>query len=251
MNHNDTPKGEISMKEQILKRINANTLHMRPKLYFTAQVIALVALTFAILVISVFICNFILFSIRINSHDVLLGFGPRGFEAFIILFPWPLLVLDGGLIILLQRLLRKFRFGYKSPVLLLFAGLIVLTGAIGLILDRDTPLNDVLLRGSDEHRLPMPIGDMYGRARHLLPDAGFCKCLITAIDGNTLSVVDSRSTTTLRVILPMDDGHATTSGLSVGDTILVAGDRDGAIIEAFGVRKVSPDERWPMGPPMR
>ena len=242
MTQNDMNE-EKGMKDEILRKINADTVRMRPKVYFTIQVGSLIILVLMILVVSVFICNFILFGIRLNNHDTLLGFGPRGIEAFLMLFPWSLLILDAALVVLLEWLLRQFRFGYKSPVLFLFLALILITGAVGLILDRETPLNDMLLRGSDEHLLPAPFGDVYGRARHLPPDAGFCKCTISAIDGGTLTVVDSRGTTTLKVILPEDDARATTSGLTVGDTILVAGDRDGETIRAFGVRKVSPDVR--------
>ena len=241
------------MKDEILRKIHADTLRMRPKLYFTLQVAALVIIVLVILVVSVFICNFILFSIRINSHDALLGFGTRGLLSFLRFFPWPLLILDGGLIILLQWLVRQFRFGYKSPMLFLFLAIILMTGAVGLILDRETPLNDMLLRGSDEHRLPPFFSDVYGHARHLpLSDEGFCKCTISAIEGNTLYVIDAQSTTTLTVLLPQDDAYATTSGLIVGDTVLIAGDRDGSVIEAFGVRKVAPDQYWPhSAPPMK
>ena len=245
MNEHDTEKKD-AMKDEILRKIHADTLRMRPKLYFTLQVASLVILVLVILVVSVFICNFILFSIRINSHDALLGFGPRGLLSFLRFFPWPLLILDGALLILLQWLVRQFRFGYKSPMLFLFLAIILMTGAVGLILDRETPLNDMLLRGSDEHRLPPFFGDVYGHARHMpLVDEGFCKCIISAINGTSLTVYDSQSTTTLTVLLPEGNAHATTSGLQIGDTVLIAGDRDGSVIHAFGVRKVVPDEYWP------
>lgn len=228
------------MKDAILRKINAQEFSMRPRIFFTAKLVALVVVATAVLLISVFIVNFILFSIRINSHATLLGFGLRGIEAFLLFFPWALFVLDIALIASLQWMLHWFRFGYKTPALYLLSGLVLLTLGAGFVIDEGTPVNDQFLREADEHRLPSPFGDFYGRARHLPSlDDGFCLCTIEVISGNTLVVNDTHSTTTVTVMLPTDDLRATTSGLMVGDRVLIAGDRDGDTIEAFGVRKVN------------
>ncbi len=228
-----------SLKERLLQKIHAREISMRPKLYFTLQIAALAFVALCVLVLSIFIFNFLLFTIRINSHDVLLGFGPRGFGAFLRFFPWERLVLDVALVVVLQWMLRAFKFGYKTPVMYLLLGLLGASAMLGFVVDRDTPFNDTLLREADEHLLPGVFGDFYGHARRPPPlGEGVCRCTITAIDGNTLTVQDPRSTTTLKVVLPSNDPRATTTSLMVGDTVLVAGDRDGGTIKAFGVRKV-------------
>lgn len=216
---------------------------MRPRYHFVLKVAALAAVLVGIVLVSVFILNFILFSIRISSQDVLLGFGTRGIEAFLSLFPWSLLAIDILLVFGAQWLLREFKFGYKLPIVYVLAGLLVATGAAGFVLDRGTGLNDELLSRFDHDELHGPVGQLYGAARHLPPPGqGICRCVITAINGNTLTVVDSRSTTTLTVVVPEDDPHATTSGLSVGDVIVIAGDGDSdtddIVIRAFGVHKL-------------
>ncbi len=233
--HEKTP----SIKDQLLRDIRSGQLAMRPKFYFTLKMLALAAVALAALVVSIAILNFILFSIRIGGHDSLLSFGPRGFWAFIMFFPWSLLMVDIGLIVLLQWLLRKFRFGYQVPVLYLLAGLVVATTAAGFVIDRGTPLNDQLyeMRG---HGLPSPLGRFYDRA-HLPPPpgSGVCKCTITAIEGNMLTVKDTREgTTTFTVLLPANDPRATTTNLDIGDVIFVAGDMQDGVIRAFGVREL-------------
>jgi hypothetical protein len=75
-----------SQKEPLMHKIEAQEISMRPKIYFTLQIAALVFVALATLVVSIIIFNFILFSIRINSHDSLLYFGSRGFEAFLSFF---------------------------------------------------------------------------------------------------------------------------------------------------------------------
>ena len=137
---------------------------MRPRLYFVLQVAALLALAFLALGISVFIINFILFSVRLNRIDTLLGFGPRGWGAFVRFFPWTLLLADVGLIALLEWLLRRFRFGSKIPVLYLLGGLLFVTILTGAVLDRGTPFNDDLFK--IRAGLPAPFRLIYIQARH-------------------------------------------------------------------------------------
>jgi hypothetical protein len=228
-----------NIKETILRKIQAHEIVMRPRLYFVLHMAALVVVTLAAIVISIFIFNFILFSIRINNQDAFLNFGPRGILAFLYFFPWSLFGLDIALIILLQFFLRKLRFGYKIPILYLLAGLIVSVLVFGFIIDRSSDINDRFLRGADEHRLPPPFGGIYSGARHMpARGSGICVCTIRAIEGNILTVEDTRSSTTLRIILPPDDPHATTSSLIVGGRVFIAGDEDDGVIRAFGVRSI-------------
>jgi len=153
-----------NLKEKILSDIRSGQVHMRPRFYFVLQVAALALLAFVVLVISVFIFNFILFSIRINHVDTLLGFGPRGWGAFIQFFPWTWLLVDILLIAVLEWLLRTFRFGTKIPALYLLGALVAVTLVAGLAIDKGTPLNDDLLQ---RHAgLPPPFGDLYSHVRH-------------------------------------------------------------------------------------
>ncbi len=238
MEHNEQQK---NMKESILGAIKTKRLSMHPKYYFWLRVAALVLVSAAVFFISTFIFNFILFSIRINSQDTFLSFGPRGWGAFFYFFPWHLFALDVVLVGVLLWLLRQFKFGYKSPMLYILLLLVVVTVALGTLIDRGTGLNDKFLRDADERRLPRPINDVYGHARRLPPPgSGFCKgCTVISVNGNTLIVADPRaSTTPIMVTLPLNDPRATTSGLEAGDVIFVAGDKQGDAIRAFGVRKM-------------
>ncbi len=202
-------------------------------------------MAFVVLVLSVFIFNFILFSIRINSHDSLLGFGPAGLETFIYIFPWALFFIDVALVFALEALVRRFRFAYKIPVLYLLAALLLATLAMAFIIDRGTDVNDRLLHRADRNELPF-VGELLEHARRPMPGSGVCLCTITAISGNTITVADTRSGTTgmLTVILPADDPRATTTSLEVGDTVFIAGDESQGVIRAFGVRKVPPPEAF-------
>lgn len=245
MEHNE-PHKQNNMKDAILGAIKTKRLSMRSKYYFWLRIAALLLVSAAAFFVSTFIFNFILFSIRINSQDTFLSFGPRGWGAFFYFFPWHLFALDVVLVGALLWLLRQFKFGYKSPMLYVLLFLVATTVTLGTLIDRGTGLNDKFLRDADERRLPRPINDVYGRVRHMPPPgSGFCKgCTVVSINGNTLIVADPRaSTTPITVMLPPNDPRATTSNLEAGDVIFVAGDKQGDFIQAFGVREMGSLQR--------
>ena len=233
----ETHKPENNLKEGILKKIRSHEVFMKPRSYFIVRVIALALVLGAILLISIFLCNFILFSIRISGHEPLLGFGPRGLFVFAKLLPWTLLTADIILILLFEWMLRKFSFGYKGPVLYLLLGLVVLTGSISFIIDRGTPFNDRLMRQQNERGLPYPLNNFYQHARRPhLPGESVCRCTITSIEGNTLTVINTDAgTTTLKVMIPTNNPRATTTNLKVGEEILIFGDASDGFINALGV----------------
>src|SRR3569832_1226794 len=130
------------MKDAVLGKINSGALKMHPRYYFMLRVAALSVVSIAILLITIFICNFLLFSIRINSSDSYLYFGPRGWGAFLSFFPWDLFAIDVVLVGVLLLLMRLFKFGYKSPILYVVLLLIVVTIASGATIDSTADFND-------------------------------------------------------------------------------------------------------------
>jgi len=233
-----------SLRDKVLAKISKEHVSPHSRAYFAAKIAVLAVIAFAVLAISVFLCNFIFFAIQASGSNHLLGFGNRGLQLFIRVFPWWLLVIDIGLVVILEALLRRFRFGYKSPVLYLLFGLAIVTISIAYTVDRATPFNDFLRDRAHEHRLPPPLNDIYERSGELPggPDGGLCRCTITAIQGNIIQAddIDVGTTTHLTIILPQNDERATSTGLTVGDVVFIAGDRDGGTLRAYGIQKLPP-----------
>ncbi len=141
---------------------------MRPRLYFTLRAVALVFVALAVLVLSIFICNFIFFTIRLNGHESLLA-RPGGLLLFLRFFPWELVVVDAALIFLLERMLKSFRFAYQKPTLYLALALVTAVLSAGFVLDRGTPFNDRILMRADRGGLPPPFTQIYEGSRRPLP----------------------------------------------------------------------------------
>lgn len=238
---NNQEDNKINIKDKILTDINCGKISMRPRLEFTMRFVALVVLASSILLLSIFILNFLAFSIRVSHHESLLGFGARGIFSFLLIFPWMLLALDIVLILALEWLVRKFEFGYKMPVLYLLGGLFTITIVSGLLVDRGTPFNDHMLAKSQS--VPLPLG-FYQHAKIVPPQgSGVCFCTVVSVEGNKIVVYDNRSEDneedTLTVFFPEDNNFENiTTTLKVGNTVLLAGDEKDGVVQAFGIQNI-------------
>ena len=160
-----------SLKDKILEKIESRELSMKPRYLFGLRLALMVLVALLVLVFSVFIFNFIFFSIRVSGHMALLSFGLRGVGAFVLNFPWGLLIIDVLLVVLLEKMLRHFRFAYRSPVLYLFFAILALAISAGLVIDRSSDVNDRMLHRveSGERGLPF-FAPIYRGARRPWPE---------------------------------------------------------------------------------
>jgi hypothetical protein len=241
---NDTQQSNLdantTASSKVLEKIRHKQVAMKPRLYFTLKSIALIVVAVLTLLISVAIGCFILFSIRTSYETSLLGFGPHGVLIFLQLFPWGLLIADIALIILLEWMLRRFRFGYKSPLLYLLFAIIVLTISVTVVLDQ-SHASDEFLQGAHEHGVPL-MGNLYDQGRRPPPPgSGACPCVVTAIDGAILTMqeqVPDGTTRDVTVILPNDQASST---IQVGDHLFIIGNFQNGILHAVDVHYMDGD----------
>jgi hypothetical protein len=239
---NDTHKSK--MQKAVLAKITGEKLSMRPRVYFTLKMLALIVCAILALLVSALLANFVLFHIFESNHAPLLGFGLHGLWLFLVFFPWPLLVLDIVLIVVLERLLREFRFGYRSPVLYLLLGVLSVAIVLGLALEHGTGFNQDLDHRAHHGEFPSPLNALFLGLHRPPPEGhGVCKCVVTQIAGNVISAIDPHfdATTSITIILPTDTADATTSGLVIGDTVFVIGEEKDNVIQARGLRIVPAD----------
>jgi hypothetical protein len=159
-NNNNQP---TPLKDKVLEQIREHHITMRSGGYFALQTTAIICALVAILFLTIFICNYILFSLRIDDHFKYLHQGPSGFVTFGRTFPWLYLVADLALMLALQQLLKRFRFGYQIPVGIIFSAIIILALAVSLVLDRGVHLNDRLVEHAHRNELPPGFNHLYDR----------------------------------------------------------------------------------------
>jgi len=248
MTNNQPQKNKIT---DILERIKNNELMQKPKLYFHLKLVVLILLLVVVGVVSIFLASFILFSVNASGHASLIHFGMTGWQAFLIFFPWELALTEVVLLILLEHLLRSFRFAYKTPILYLFLGVMALMLAGGAVLEH-TPLHTKILQRADRELLPPPIGRFYEDTRRPpARDSGFFRGTIETIEDSLLVVtldnpVGRGTTTPVTVRIPEDQNL---EEFTVGDKVFIRGRIKDESIQAVQIKKVN--NHLPPPPHMR
>jgi hypothetical protein len=239
MENNNTQQKNIQI-ETVLEKIHNNEIKIDTKFHAIFRLSMLIFVATIVFSLSVFIGNIVLFTFRISNQASLLFFGEKGMYIFFSLFPWDLILFDLVCIVVFLWLIRSFRFGYKTPVVYLLGSVVFIAALCGVVLDRGIRINERLVVLAE--RLPSPFAGLYDRSRHISPERGVCRCVITEIRDHELVVEDTRKdgSVVFTIILPDNDSRATTSSLVIGDIVFIAGKKDGDRIQAFGVRKVLP-----------
>lgn len=229
-------------KDAILEQIRSGTLTMRPKTYFLlkASMIALVAV--AVLFVSILIAGFMVFTLRLNGSDALLMFGPRGIHAFVQVFPWPLLIIDVALLILLESLLRRFRFVYSRSVLYVLLVLMITIGTIAIVIEHEARFHERLFMHAYTEGLPSPLQEWYERAP--LPafhELGIFRGVVVSYEPGMFVMTnddfdEDEDDSLWTVIIPEAFDEST---IQIGDRFLVAGDeeREGTV-RAYGIHEL-------------
>lgn len=238
MNNNQPQKNKIT---DILEKIKNNELVQKPKIYFRLKLVALIVLLLVVTVVSVLLSSFILFSLNVSGHASLIHFGMTGWQAFLVFFPWELALFEIILLVLLEYLLRSFRFGYKIPILYLFLGVMALMIVSGAVVEQ-TPLHSRILERADQEHLPPPLGVLYENTRRPpARDSGIFRGTIETIEDSLLIVsLDNprgRGTTT-PVTVRIPQGQALEE-LIVGDRVFIRGRLEEESIKAIQIKKAN------------
>lgn len=230
-----------TIKEGVLKAITDHKVMMRSSTFFRVEYALILFVSLLVLLVTIGLAGFIFFALRVNGHEALLSFGPRGIQAFLLVFPWPLFVLDLILLFVLQALMRRFAFGYRRPIVVVLTVLFVGGGISALLLDRETSLHDRLMEESHHGGVPPPFAHFYGSARGPAPhEQGIYRGVVKEIRTDRIVIQhddldidqDDRG---FEVILP--DGQNSMS-FSVGENVYVYGTEDKGVITAIGITKL-------------
>lgn len=222
----------------LLEKIRKGDVKMRSRAYFILKIALVVAVAACVLVMSSLIFSYIVFSIGISGKHFLLGFGWHGVEAFFVLFPWGFFVLDVLLLLLLEWLLKEFRFAYHRPILYLFLAGAFLSVAAGMVINY-LHVNDVLLQRTEQHELPF-LGSIYENVRRPSERKDIFQGVITSIDGNIFTIqandYDHDADDGMRKVVISPDSQIGTP-LKVGYSVFVAGELENEVIHAYGVQQ--------------
>lgn len=155
------------IKSLVLEQIQTGKINMRSRFYFVFEVVSMIAVAVLTFIISSLLISFIVFSLIASGKLFLFGFGMRGFIMFFFLFPWPLLIVEIMLVVLLEWLIKRFKFGYSTSLSRLVSVILFASIVVGIAINI-TPFHSALLRRAEQRKLPI-IGDYYRDIRRPLP----------------------------------------------------------------------------------
>lgn len=225
---------EHSIQKKVLERIRSGKVRVRPRAYFVLRLASIIAVALAVLVISVFVVSFVIFSIHESGEQFLLGFGGRGILTFLRLFPWFILFFDVGLIILLGWLIQEFRFAYRVSLASVLAGIVIVSTLLGSLV-AVTPFHSDLLERADHEALPL-LGGLYKSIHDSHAEEGVFRGTVISVGENEILVAHEDNDRDAddgvhRVLLPKDSPP-----LSVGDRVYVLFSSAGEeLYEAHGI----------------
>ncbi len=227
------------LKQKVLDQIQKGQVKMRPRVFFLFQVIALSFLVILIFLISVLLVSYMLFLVKTNGSLLLLGFGKRGLYEFFLVFPWLILIVDILLLFFLDFLLKKFKFGYHSPIIYLFLGTMVVIVVSGS-LPTFSSVHGNFMRKAEHQNLPIA-GSFYQDIRFSHQEKGIFRGEVISLQNNSF-IIKSRThdldqkEVLVKVIFPLN--ISTTSLVSIGEEVFVAGDLVDGEIRAYGIGKL-------------
>ena len=245
MNHNQMNENNENkdIKSQVLEKIQSGKISMKPHFYFVLQVVALIVVSVMTLLISSLLVSFIVFSLITSGKLFLFGFGARGFLMFFVLFPWPLLIIEIAFIVLLEWLIKKFKFGYRTSLSRLVFVILLVSIVISVIIDI-TPLHDALLRRAEQRNLPLPLVDDYYRGiRRPSPQQEIFRGTVSGVGTSSFVLSpkgDDDSTSSQKYVINLPPSVPQAIVPAVGDTVFVAGQlMPDNTVRAYGFQKFS------------
>lgn len=227
-----------NIKDEVLKKIESGQVGMRSKTYFLLKLVLLSVVVVLVTLISVFLLSFIIFGMSLDGSLFLVRFGGTGWYHFIFALPWYLLAIDVLLLILLDWILKSFRFGYKSPVVLLFIGTF-LTITIASTLINLTPFHQNIMRKINEKKIPL-FPNIYSGVKSEIQKPGTYKGFVGEITGNRFEFTFSRGMTPETEVVQVIalEGINVDDYLNKGDLVFVAGSLKDGEITAYGIKKL-------------
>ncbi|MFZ2621336.1 MAG: hypothetical protein WAX85_00015 [Minisyncoccia bacterium] len=236
---NETKTENNSLKEKILKKIEAGEVSMKPKTIFIIKTVLIASVICLIFLVTVVLVSYMTFSIQTGGRMFLLGFGKRGLIQFLLMFPWILLTINAVLLIILDLLLKHFKFGYNRPLIYIFLTTLVVITILGSVINY-TPFHRNLLRRAEEKHLPV-FGSFYSGLRKSHRENGIFRGIVTSVGTSTFTFKHNDydrdvDDTELKVFVPADVNIGTT--INVGDQVFIAGDLKKEGIYAYGIKKL-------------
>lgn len=232
-------KIQNNIEEEVLKRIECGDVKMKSRRYFVVKAAILVFFTFVIFVSTTILVSFLVFTL-VNRGDLfLLSFGAKGISKFVLMFPWYLLVINAFLLIFLDYLVRRFKYGYHSPIIYLFLGTLVFVTLFSFVINY-TSFHKMLYGFARKNNIPYA-DQFYNNIRMPHRQDGVARGIVTYVGDNYLVLRPTdRQNMGEQIKVYAPEGMDIKNLVHVGEEVYIAGDiATGTEIIPYGMHRMS------------
>jgi hypothetical protein len=241
----DQTKQNESISEQIITAARNGNLKMRPKWQFILRACLWLVGLAAVLLALLYFFSLFLFITRRTGIWLAPIFGFHGILIFLTSLPWLLVLAVLIFVVILEVLVHHYYFAYRMPLLYSALGVLLVVVAGGMVL-AGTPLHDILSHCPRPGSHPPdglgrvggpPCGTGIYRDLDSQRFKNIHQGVISDFDGGDFILTDSQQEA-LRIIVTRKTRLPFGDDFTVGDNVVVVGDRHGDQIEAFGISRV-------------
>ncbi|MFH0712361.1 MAG: hypothetical protein V2A55_00665 [Candidatus Jorgensenbacteria bacterium] len=227
-------KKEKTIKESIVAKIKSGEVRMRPRWHFILETLLVIVGIMIVVLALLYLVSFSLFILRQNGVWFVTAFGSRGIGRFFASLPWIIILSGVVFVAILEILARRYSFVYRKPLLYSLIGIVVIVSAGGFFVSR-VGIHEKFFRLAEEKRLPIG-GALYERyGMRDFEDVYPGTFVATTTEGFQLTGPDGK---TFTVKLSPRTRFPFGAEFVSGDNVVVLGDREGDVIDAFGVRRI-------------
>ncbi len=218
---------------KVIDKIKKEQIKMRPKIYFTLRTLFISLITLLVALFVLYLISFIIFNLRASGVWFLPKFGFSAMGIFFKSLPWLLILIAIVLIIVLELLVKHFRFAYRRPVLYSILGIIILT-ILGSFLIGRANLHPNLFWKARQGKLYMVGGFYRGFGAPKLPNVH--RGIVTEIIDKGFYLETPRGEILTIVVA--------SNNIEKSDRVVILGKRDNGIVRAFKIRRINQPMTW-------
>ena len=224
------------LRDQILDTIKNGQAKMKPKWYFIFRAALFLTGCIFVFLLLLYLVSLGLFVLDEHELWAVPSFGFRGIMLFLTSLPWLLIAFVLIFLLVLQVLVRHYSFAYHRSLFYSALGVLGIV-IVGSIIIRQVGFHQTFSEYSLRNHIPL--AEPFYERFELDEDNGVYPGTISEMQEKAF-LLKNRSEHILEVHIMPNTRLPQGIDFVVGDQVIVVGDKDNDVIEAYGIRKLPP-----------
>jgi len=221
-------KEKNSIKDKILSEIKKGDIKMHPKFTYALKAIFVIVAVLILVAIMIFLMSFIVFSLENNGAQFLIGSGFVGILYLMHSLPWVLIIIILIAIVLIETLIKRFKFAYRRPLIYSLLTVLIAGVACGFLMHHE----------SFHRGVSCLINDSFYRDRENINLPNTYKGKILELDQNFIKIEEINGRM-VEAIFPTESFKFREKEIERGDRIIFTGIKENAKINISNYRKLN------------